>query len=500
VSSLLIPVGLVVAPLLAALLVAMLALRAPLRAQGLVLAGAALSLLSALSAVGVCADGGVLDYAYGGWPPPYGIAVRIDGLGAAVTALLAAVAAAVFLYAGPSLRAESPGDEPATLALASLLLASLQGMVITGDLFNLYVFLEISSLTAYGLVASGGGAASLASYRYLLLGTLGASFYLLGVGYLLSLSGTLNMQDLAARLPALGTSPALLTALALIVCGLALKMAVVPLHGWLPDAYTFAPSAVSALVAGVMTKVSAFALLRILYGIFRPALPEVAAVVLPLLGALGCVGILYGSFMALAQSDFKRLLAYSSIAHLGFISVGLALGNTAGLIGAMLHVLAHGITKCCLFLVAGGVSFRRGGRSLDSFASLHRAMPVTMGALVVAAFSMIGIPPTAGFFSKWYLLAGALEAGRPDYFAILLVSTMLSAWYFLRVLERVYFGGPKDRPGRDELPMPMLASIVVTAALVVVLGMGTDTVVDRLLRQPTAALAANPFENAHARR
>jgi len=487
-----IPVALVVAPLIAALLVGIFALRSPRRAQIIVVAGSLVSLAAAIAAIAVCRDGGAIDYTYGGWTPPYGIAIRIDGLGAAVAALVAAMGTAVFLFAGPSLRAEMPGDEPPALALASLLLASLQGLVIAADLFNLYVFLEISSLTAYALVGSGGGAASLASFRYLLLGTLGASFYLLGVGYLLSLSGTLNMHDLALRLPALGTPPALLIALALIVCGLALKMAVVPLHGWLPDAYTYAPSAVSALIAAVMTKVSAFALLRLLFAIFLPALPQVGTVVLPVLGILGCAGILYGSAMALAQTDFKRLLAYSSITHLGFISVGLALGNRAGLIGALLHILAHGVTKCCLFLVAGGVSFRRGGRQIDSFAGLHHTMPVTMAALVVAAMSMIGVPPTAGFFSKWYLLTGALEAGRPLYFAVVLVSTLFSAWYFLRVLERVYFTHGAASSPRDELPATMLAPIILTAALVVLLGIANGALVDHLIATPSAALVAAP--------
>jgi multicomponent Na+:H+ antiporter subunit D len=403
--------------------------------------------------------------------------------------LIAGIGFVVLLYAGPSLRSELPGDEPTFFAVASLLVASLQGMVITGDLFNLYVFLEISAITAYALIASGGGAASLASYRYLIIGTIGASFYLLGVGYLLSIAGTLNMADLAARLPQLADSPAASVALALMVSGLALKMAVVPMHGWLPDAYTYAPSAATALIAGLMTKVSAFALLRILYSIFAPAMPEVISVVSTLLGALACAGILFGSFMAVAQTDFKRMLAYSSITHLGFVAMGLALGNEAGLLGAMLHIVAHAITKACLFLIAGGVSFRHGSRSIDSFSGLHRNMPLTMAALVVAALSMIGIPPTVGFFSKWYLLVGALQANRPEYFVVLLVSTLLSAWYFLRIVEKVYFGADSVKRPRQELPGAMLAPIAATALAVILVGLATSSLIERLLRQPIHTIA-----------
>ena len=198
----------------------------------------------------------ILQYDFGGWMPPYGIVYRIDGLSAVMAVLIAFVA-----VCGPrstpvrACGAELPEEQPTFLATASLLVAALLGMVVTGDLFNLYVFLEIASITAYTLIAAGGGAAALASFRYLLIGTIGASFYLLGLAYLFAMTGTLNMADMATRLPALGDPAALRVALAFIVTGLAMKMALFPMHGWLPDAYTYAPSAATALIAAVMTKV-----------------------------------------------------------------------------------------------------------------------------------------------------------------------------------------------------------------------------------------------------
>jgi multicomponent Na+:H+ antiporter subunit D len=374
----------------------------------------------------------------------------------------------------------------------SLLIAALLGMVETGDLCNLYVFLEIASITAYTLIGAQGGAGALASFRYLIKGSIGATFYLLGLAYLFALTGTLNMADMAARLQTIGDPVALVVAVAFILTGLGLKMALFPMHGWLPDAYTYAPSAATALIAAVMTKVNAFALLRILYGVLWPTIGQLDLPVMPILGGLGAIGVLAGSFMALAQRDLKRLLAYSSVSHLGYIALGLALGNRNGLLGAMLHIVAHSVTKCCLFLIVGGVAYRRGSAKLPNWRGLNQAMPLSMTAFVIAALSMIGVPPTVGFFSKWYLLLGALDAGAIGFVLVLLVSTLLNAWYFFRVLEQVYLAQPleSDAPmrGQRELPAAMLAPIGVLAAGVLLIGLLTQPLVGRVMDAPIRAL------------
>ncbi len=452
-------------------------------AQALAILGAAGSLAAALGALSACGDGSVLSYAYGGWPPPFGIEARVDGFGALLSTLTAGVALAIFVYAGPSLRSELPRDEPAFFATALLLVGALQGMTVTADLFNLYVFLEISSLAAYALVAVGGGAASLASFRYLIIGTVGASFYLLGVAYLFALTGSLNGADVAAALADVPRSPALVMALSLITIGLGLKMAIFPLHGWLPDAYTYAPSVSSALLGGLMTKVSTLALIRFLYGVFAPSHGEWVASVGSVIGVLGGAGILAGSVMAVAQRDLKRMFAYSSVAHLGFIAVGVGLGNEAGLAGAVFHMLAHGVAKATLFLIAGGVVYRLGTRNIDALAGMHRTMPISTVALVVAGLSMIGIPPSAGFYSKWYLMMGCLDAGRPDLFAIVVAGTLLSAWYFLRLFEVIFFT-PDANSGKTkgaELPAAMLAPIGAGALVLVVLGLLNQSVLEGVI-------------------
>ena len=489
--SSLIPAAIVLPPLIGALLVVILSLRAPGRARTFVLISSAVSVLAAALALWRCMHGEIIEYAFGNWVAPFGIVYVIDGLSAVMALLIASVSFGVFVYAGPSVTAELPGSEPTFLATASLLVTALLGMVLTGDLFNLYVFLEIASITAYALIATGGGRAALASYRYLLVGTVGASLYLLGLAYLFSMTGTLNMGDMAVRLVEVGDSTALRVGFALIIAGLALKMALFPMHGWLPDAYTYAPSTATALIAAVMTKVSAFALLRVLYGVLWPAASALDLSLTPLLGWTAAAAILGGSVMALAQTDLRRLLAYSSVGHLGYIGLGLALGNENGLLGAMLHILADAVSKGCLFLVAGGVAFRYGAFTVPEWSGLKQAMPVSMAAFVVAALSLIGIPPTVGFFSKWYLILGSIDAGQIGFVVILLLSTLLNVWYFFRVIEVVYFRPPaaeRPRTPGPELPRAMLAPIVGFAAAIILIGVLSTTLVRNALAGAIAAL------------
>jgi multicomponent Na+:H+ antiporter subunit D len=407
--------------------------------------------------------------------------------------LVSAVAVASFVYAGASLADELPGQEPGFFATISLLLAALLGMVVTGDLFNLYVFIEIASIAAYTLVALPGGAASLAGFRYVLAGTVGASFYLLGLAYLFALTGTLNLADMTVQLAKVGPSPAVLVALAFIVCGLGLKMALFPLHGWLPDAYASAPFGAAAFIAAVMTKVNAFALLRVLHAVLWPILPDDLPIG-TLIAWLGAAGIIAGSVMALAQTDAKRLLAYSSVSHLGYVALGIGLGTRTALIGAVLHIVAHALAKCCLFLVVGGVAYRGVDRNPDAWGGLGRKMPASMAALVVAALSMIGLPPTAGFFSKWYLLLATLEAGSPTLLVVLLASSLLNAWYFFRLIESAYFApaaepADEERAGRAaELPAAMLAPITAVGATIVIVGLLSVPLAENVIGKAVDAL------------
>jgi multicomponent Na+:H+ antiporter subunit D len=422
--------------------------------------------LTALLAAGMALYGclavvpeGALRYHFGGWAPPIGIEFVYDALAAFVVLVINALAAFVLIHSRPVAAREFPGREMPFYTLCMLLMLGFNGMVMTGDLFNLYVFLEVASLSGYALVAIGDRRAPFAAFRYLIIGTAGGALYLLGVGFLYAVTGTLNMIDMAALLPHAAGNGAVLTALLLMLCGIGIKSALFPMHGWLPEAYTHANSTSSALLASIGTKVAAYILFRVLLFLFGVDYLNAAAPLLTVLGVLAAAGILYGSVMAIAQHELKRMLAYSSVAQISYILLGLSLANPLGLIGALLHVLNHAVMKGCLFMVAGNLRLREGHSDIRRFDdSYQRKYPGSMLAFTLAAISMIGLPPLAGFFSKWYLALGTIAAGNYLFLAVILASSLLNAVYFFRILEKVYLrnpaadataGVPPDTDGAD---------------------------------------------------
>ncbi|MBD3334002.1 MAG: NADH/ubiquinone/plastoquinone (complex I) [Candidatus Eisenbacteria bacterium] len=407
-----------------------------------------ISTLAAYAGLAKVLRTGTLRYELGGWAPPVGIEYLLDPLSGFMAVLITSVAVLVLIYSKQSAALELPDREASFYGVTALLLAGLLGIVVTGDLFNLYVFLEIASLAAYALLSAGERRAPLAAFRYLLLGTISASFYLIGIGLLYAKTGTLNMIDLAERMPEVGHFHSVRMAAVFLIAGIGIKMALFPLHVWLPDAYTYAPSAVTGLIAPIMTKVGAYALIRLLLFVLGPDLIRDELSLTSWIAWASAAGILIGSILAIAQRDLKRMLAYSSVSQVAYIGLGIGLGNALGLIGALLHILNHALMKACLFLVAGIIRHRRGPIAIPDFTGLGRRMPLTMAAFTVAALSMVGLPPTAGFFSKWYLLLGAVEAHAWVFAGVILVSSLLNAVYFFRVLEQAYLraGEPAAAP------------------------------------------------------
>jgi multicomponent Na+:H+ antiporter subunit D len=477
------PVLIVLLPMVAALATPVASLVSRRLARGLMLAAFAGAVAASLVALERAVAQGPWRYQLGGWPPPWGIEYVVDALGATMAVLVSGLGLLGAAYAAGHER-RTGAQAGAFDALFLLLASGLLGIVVTGDVFNLYVFLEISALAGYALLGSGGGRSVFAAFRYLLVGTIAASFYLLGIGYLYALTGTLNMADLAVRLAAVpaGGGPVLPVAVSLIVVGLAIKTAVFPLHGWLPDAYTYAPSSVTPFVAAVMSKVGAYALYRMLFFVLGPG--AAAEQALRLLAWAAAVAVVAGSVMALAQRDVRRMLAYSSVGQVGYIVLGFGLGNAAALTGALLHVLNHAVLKGCLFMVAGGLHARAGAVRVADYAGLGRRSPLALAALVVAGLSMVGLPPLGGFFSKWYLVSGALEAGRWAFVAAIVASSLLTAGYVFRLIERAYFVEPASAPpdARDELPGAMLVPILVLAGVIVALGLFNQGLVAHVLR------------------
>ncbi|MTV24332.1 NADH/ubiquinone/plastoquinone (complex I) [Nitriliruptoraceae bacterium ZYF776] len=481
---------LILLPLLFGAVIAVLAglwRAAAAQAVAILATGATLA-FSLVGLVTVVRDG-PLTHELGGWPPPFGIEYVLDPLSAFVAAIIGLIGLLVCVYPVQAAFDLRPGRGVPVYPLVLLLLAGLTGVVLSGDLFHLFVFLEIYAIATYALVSLGGDRAVFASFRYLLLGTLGSGLYLLGVGFLYFATGTLNMADVASALPALADDPAVLGSMALIVLGLALKMALFPLHVWLPDAHTYSPPGVAALLAAVQVKAGAYGLVRILFDVYGPAygneLPVAA-----LLTWFGAAGIVVGSVLAIQQRDLKRLLAYSTVAQLGYIGLGIGLGTELALIGALLHVLNHAVMKSGLFLVAGGILQRTGLKQIPRFSGLGRRMPIVMTGFALAALSMVGVPPTAGFFSKFYLVSATVETGDWVLAAVIVGSSLLTATYFLRLFEQLFV-----REATEEVvatatePEPRIAATVsVLAVAVVAIGLGNAVIVSQVLRPVAQAL------------
>ena len=450
----------------------------------------ALSTVSLLAVVALFASyvvvtEGPVRYAVGGWDPPVGIVLVLDGLSGLLAVVLSLVSLASLFFGGPMLLNDLGGKVVPYHALVLLLISALVGLTLAGDMFNLFVFLEVAALCTYALVGLAGGRALIAAFRYLILGTIGASFYLLGVGYFYAATGTLNMEDLFNRLPDILHSKAVHTGLIFILLGLAIKAAMVPLHGWLPDAYSHAPNAVVPLLASLITKVSLYAMIRITFWVLGAATLPHEVPILYLLGLGGAVGAVVGAFLALTQQDLRRMFAYGGISHVGLIVVGITIGNQTGFAGGAFYLINDAVMQATLFCSAGIIMHRCGTSELSQLGHLWTQMPWTSAALIVAALSMIGIPPTGGFFGKWYMVLGALEARNYVAVAAILSSTLLTLAYFVRIIERIFgemFPGSSAVQPASEGPAEMRVSMGALAASIILLGLFSDRIVGLILR------------------
>ncbi|MEE2997796.1 MAG: monovalent cation/H+ antiporter subunit D family protein [Pseudomonadota bacterium] len=403
---------------------------------------------------------GTISYAMGGWQPPYGIEIRLDALNVFVLLIVSGIGSVVTPYARNSLLLEYIEERAHMFFCAYLLcLCGLMGVAVTGDAFNLFVFLEISSLSSYVLIALGSDRRALtAAYQYLVMGTIGATFIVIAIGLLYQATGTLNMADIAKRLPEAGyTNRTVIAAFAFLVIGAALKIALFPLHQWLPNAYTYAPNIVSAFLAATATKVSVYILLRFIFSVFGVEFSfGTLPTALPLMILAG-LAMFLPSIVACFQMNVKRVLAYSSVAQIGYMILGLTFVSVAGLTASILHLFNHALMKGALFLVLGAVFYRIGSCNIDRMAGLARQMPWTMAAFVGGGLSLVGIPLTAGFISKWYLILAALEKGWWYVAILIVISSLIAVIYVWRVIEAAYFReAPDDLKNVKEAPMSLL--------------------------------------------
>lgn len=450
------PILVVVVPLFVAPLLAMLAPRHNLPwLVAMVTSAVTFAIAIGLTAQ-VLASGEIL-YELGNWPVPFGIGLSIGPL-AAVMLLIVSGASLAGLLAGRQLTEVELGQGNPSLFYACWLLAmaGLIGIAVTGDAFNVFVFMEISSLASYVMVANGPTRLALtASFKYLVTGTLGATFYLIGVGYLYMMTGTLNLADMAARLQDVSDTLPVLIAGGFLVLGLALKAALFPMHAWMPNAYQFAPSAVAIFFAACSTKVALFVLLRFDFVVLLPNLGEHARFLSTMLLPLSVAAFLVGSAVAIFERDLKRMLGYSSVAQIGYIVLGIALATSASITASMLHFFNHALIKAALFTAVAGVILRCGSSNLDDLAGLGKRMPLTMLGFVLAGLSLIGVPLTAGFISKWYLIQAVLQSGSAGILLTILIlaSSLMAVVYIWKVVEIAYFKTPTGPVVRTEAPV-----------------------------------------------
>ncbi len=427
--------------------------------------------------LGQVLEQGTISYAMGGWAAPWGIQYRIDTVNAYVVLIVSGIAAVVLPYARSSVRKEIDESRiPAFYTLLMLCLTGLLGMTVTGDAFNLFVFLEISSLSTYSLISLGRDRrAFTAAFQYLVMGTIGGTFVLIGVGFLYEITGTLNMSDLAERLPEVTQLRTLHTAFAFLVVGIGLKLALFPLHLWLPNAYAYAPSVATSFIAATATKVAVYALLRFVFTIFGI---QVSFNDLPLdqiFTVLAAIAILSASTVAIFQQNVKRMLAYSSVAQIGYIVLGIALASAAGVQASMLHMFNHALMKGALFMAMGCFFYRLGSVQLADLGGTARLMPWTFGAFALAGLSLIGVPLTVGFVSKWYLVLALLEHGWWPLAVLVLVGSLLAVVYIWRVVETAWFGAPSPRSeGLREAPVGMVIATWVLVLANLYFGINAD--------------------------
>jgi multicomponent Na+:H+ antiporter subunit D len=455
-----------------------------------VLLALSLSTVCSLITLGRVLNTGTIHYRLGSWIPPWGIEYVVDHLNALMLVIVTVIGLVVAIYSKRSVEREIPGKIVYFYTIFLLQITGFLGIVVTGDMFNLYVFLEIASLSGYALIAIGEDGAPLAAFRYIVLGTIGASFYLLGVGYLYIVTGSLNMADLATLLPDLYNSKVILIAFAFFMAGVAIKMALFPLHVWLPDAYTKAPSTSSALIAPLMTKITVYVMIRILFTVFKPSFSLGALPATDILLWFGIIAIFGGAIMALAQTDFKRMLCYILIAEVGYMVGGVGVANAVAIKGAVLHILNDAIMTLGLFAIAGIINYQMKGRNVTDFKALFSKMPLTMSAFVVVALSVIGVPPTCGFFSKWYLIQGAMMANAWPFVAALLLSSLINIILFFRIFEIGYVFNIGESHGHshgheevtiEEAPLSMLIPSVAVAVGILFIGLYNQSILNNII-------------------
>jgi multicomponent Na+:H+ antiporter subunit D len=446
-------------------------------------------------------NGGALHLHVGGWAPPWGIEIVIEPLSGMMAVLITGLYFLISIYSYSAVRKEMNEEAQGWFYVEFLLcMTAMLGLVITNDLFNMYVFIEVVSLSACALVVSKGGRIAVeASLKYLILATIGSGFILFGIGILYMITGHLNMSFAGAVLAgnAAGYPYLLWAAMSFFVVGFGVKSALFPLHLWLPDAHASAPSPSSAVLSALVVKVYIIALFKLFFIVFGLELYQ-ESYIRWLILILASMAMMFGSFFAFVQLELKRRLAYSTVAQIGYIYLGIGLGTPWSVTAAFFHLVVHALMKTCLFFCAGAIYYQTGRKKVTQLAGIGSIMPLTAAAFTVAAFSMVGVPLTGGFISKFMLAQGSIEAEYPYFIILIVISGLLNALYYFPILWQVYFTSPpaqgenNDEPHHaqinesgfrwDQIPLSMKIPIAVTALGIIALGVAGIFAYDYLQR------------------
>jgi multicomponent Na+:H+ antiporter subunit D len=373
-------------------------------------------------------------------------------------------------------------------ALLLIMIAGMNGLVLSTDLFNVYVFLEVAAVASYSLVAFGRGYDELeAAFKYLMLSVIASAAIVISIAVLFGMTGNLSFAGVAKALQELDAGPIVGIAAALFIMGFGLKAALVPFHAWLPDAHPSAPAPISAVLSGLLIKVSGvYALTRIFLNVFglTPALSAVLMV-------LGTVSMVAAAFLALGQKDIKRMLAYSSISQVGYIVLGIGLGTPLGIAGGLFHLFNHALAKGLLFLTSGSIQQSTGTRNLDEMGGLAKRMPFTAATNLIGSLSIAGVPPLNGFWSKLIIIIALIQAGHPVFALIAVLASVLTLWYYLLIQRKAFFGNLNERwAAVKEAPFWMTAATVLLAALCVGVGIFFSFALKSWIQPAAGVLAA----------
>ncbi|QNO13620.1 monovalent cation/H+ antiporter subunit D family protein [Alkalicella caledoniensis] len=437
---------------------------------------------------------GMYYYHLGGWEPPWGIELSVDYLSIFMLMVINLISLLVLIYAQKDLAHEIEKElEPWYYTLFILLIGAMSGLSLSNDFFNIFVFTEITTITACGIIAVKSNKVCVeASLKYLLLSTLGSGLVLLAIALVYMVTGHFNLNFIAAELPnAVSNFPLnIVVSLALLIVGFGVKSALFPLHVWLPDAHSSAPTPSSAILSGVVVKVYAIVLLRIIYNVYGIeifTMIPIAEIIL----ALSTLAIFAGSLFAIAQEDIKRMLAFSSVAQIGYIFLGIALVNHFAVAGGILHIVNHALMKSLLFLTAGAIIYKTGIRKISDLEGIGLKMPITMILFSIGALSMVGLPGFSGFISKYYLVLGAIDAQKPFYALVIIISSLLNAVYYLPIVIKAFFGQNYGTFTKDDIPRAMLVPMIILGLGTVVFGIIPGNLFSLVQKAAEILLAAN---------